>query len=138
MDDSNLIILEAVYAVENGLKFIKDNLIIKDNSIKYVFHFQTVDCAKIYAINSNPTEIIMSKYHLYQNLIKGIYDIGIVYINNFNTITNIKSYNDADCDEIRLHYTESRSNTNNIAWRSINWDLFEDIIKILNSEEDNE
>ena len=31
-------------------------------------------------------------------------------------------------NEIRLHYTKSRNEIGNVAWRTINWDLFYDFV----------
>ncbi len=125
MEDTMLVHLEPVIKVKDGLKLIDKTKDIPKENIYYVFHFQTVDCAQIYAICINPPNEILSKDYLYQNLIYGLYDIGVSYINRPDIITNITSYNDDQCDEIRLHYTSTREDLNNIAWRSIHWDLFE-------------
>jgi|688.fasta_scaffold1840994_1 hypothetical protein len=133
---NHLITFEKVYIVEGGVKFIdhSDFMDIPAENFRYVFHFQTVDCANIYAI-SNKIEEKISLYDLYIKLITGLYDIGISYINNPTFITDIKPYTNDDCDEIHFHYTTTRINKKNIAWRSIHWDLFEKIVNILNSED---
>ena len=83
-----------------------------------------------------------TKDEIYKNFLKGNYLIG-----NFNwfsdpcLIFNIKSYNDInendkddDYSEIKLHYTQSRSYTDengdkiNQAWRTITWDLFDEFV----------
>jgi hypothetical protein len=83
-----------------------------------------------------------TKKEIYKNFLKGKYLIG-----NFNWFTdpclifNIKSYNDinvndedADYSEIKLHYTQPRTYTDengdqiNQAWRTITWDLFDEFV----------
>ena len=133
----NLITFEKVYIVEGGVKFIDNSELmdIPTENLRYVFHFQTVDCANIYAISKIPEEKTVSIYNLYIKLITGLYDIGVSYINNSTFITDIKPYTNDNCDEIHFHYTTTRINKKNIAWRSIQWDLFEKIVNVLNSED---
>ena len=66
---------------------------------------------------------------LYEELIAGQFDIGIAYVGSYHVITRIKHYEHEDNDELRLHYTKPRSFEGNIAWRSIKWDLFENIVE---------
>ena len=83
-----------------------------------------------------------TKDKIYKHFLEGNYLIGTV--NSFTDpylIFNIKSYNDinvndedADYSEIKLHYTKSRSYTDengdkiNQAWRTITWDLFDEFV----------
>ena len=83
-----------------------------------------------------------TKKEIYKHFLEGNYLIGTV--NSFTDpylIFNIKSYNDinvndedADYSEIKLHYTKSRSYTDengdkiNQAWRTITWDLFDEFV----------
>jgi len=83
-----------------------------------------------------------TKEEIYKHFLEGKYLIG-----NFNwfsdpsLIFNIKSYNDinvndkdADYSEIKLHYTQPRTYTDengdkiNQAWRTITWDLFDEFV----------
>ena len=67
---------------------------------------------------------------IFNNFINGKYLIGTLkyyYKNNYNNgiIDDISMYQDDVNDEIRLHYTKSRCESGNVAWRTITWDLFE-------------
>ena len=155
--EQRIILIEPMYQTEEGLEFIpdpNDYVFMQEKSdegkFKLAFRFQTVDCAEIYAIfnNENWTNSLNlykytclqrnTKKELYQLLIKGQFDIGISRMGSYQLIKHhdITSYNHADNDEIRLHYTQPRSVKDNVAWRSITWDLFKDIVDDMNRKND--
>lgn len=150
----NCIRIEPMYETEEGLEFItKPNdtdFIIKQcelGKFKMAFHIQTVTAAAIYAIfnidqwtiNEDLYRYIclsrQTKEDLYHLLIEGKFDIGIARLGSYHVIKEITPYSHNDNDEIRLHYTEPRTFEGNIAWRSITWDAFKDIVDDINSEE---
>ena len=147
--EQRVILIEPMYQTEEGLEFIpdpNDYVFMQEKSdegkFKLAFRFQTVDCAEIYAIfnNENWTNSLNlykytclqrnTKKELYQLLIKGQFDIGISRMGSYQLIKHhdITSYNHDDNDEIRLHYTQPRSVKDNVAWRSITWDLFSEYV----------
>jgi hypothetical protein len=142
-----------MYETEKGLEFIvepnDENEIqtqMDSGNFRLAFHFQTVDCACIYAVTNKNTWLIdMQVYrHLRKNpytrrtllklLLLGHFDIGVMRIGNYGIINDIKSYNDDENSEIRLHYTEPKTTRGNVAWRSIKWDLFGRIVDEMNEE----
>ena len=138
--DNEILILENKYEnTEYISKFYKP-----------ILHFQTVDFADIYMIgnlnNNNNNNIdnpnitdntniidINKGYTLdeiFNYFIKGMFSIGLVRHFDEDTkkgIPIIKEIYDFDHEsnsEIKLHYTTNRQYEENVAWRSINWDLF--------------
>ena len=72
---------------------------------------------------------------IYKYFIDGNFMIGTInyfYSNNFENykfiIKNINTLEHEDNSEIKLHYTTSKKNVNNVAWRTIQWDLFSDYV----------
>jgi hypothetical protein len=145
--------IEPMYETDEGLEFItnpNDTEFIKHQcelgKFKMAFHLQTVTAAAIYAIfNINQWSINYDLYRyiclsrntneeLYELLIEGKFDIGIARLGSYHIIKEITPYSHDDNDEIRLHYTEPKTMEGNIAWRSINWDCFKDIVDELNKE----
>ena len=150
----NCIKIEPMYQTEEGLEFItKTNdteFIIKQcelGKFKMAFHIQTVTAAAIYAIFNIDQWTInedlyrylclsrQTKEDLYDLLIEGKFDIGVARLGSYHVIKEITPYSHDDNDEIRLHYTEPRTFEGNVAWRSITWDAFKDIVDEINSEE---
>ena len=114
-----------------------------NTNFKPVLQFQTVEGADIYMIGNLHNDFdydifdINKGYTLdeiYNYFINGKFHIGSVqhYNNDYrNGIYNIRNINTLDNDnnsEIKLHYTTSRNNSINVAWRSITWDLFSDYV----------
>ena len=103
---------------------------------KPILYFQSVDCADIYIIaNMIQNNIDINKGYtldeIFTSFINNKFHIGsIQHYNNKDqyTIKNIKKLEDDDNSEIKLHYTTSKKNPNNIAWRTITWDLFEEYV----------
>jgi hypothetical protein len=148
------VILEPVYITDEGhLEFINptDTEFIQkkidDKSFQLVFHLHSVDCACVYGILTNhkwmyTMEIYnylmanpYNKMTLYKLLIKGEFDLGISRINRYHIITEISEYFDDDNIELRQHYTQSKYSDGNIYWRSLNWDLFDDIVRGMSEQE---
>jgi hypothetical protein len=102
----------------------------------YICNIQSVNGALVYAVVNHTTAWYdpSEKYTvtcILSHLIKGHLDIGYIstYISTFSTnqlkvIKHICPFDHEDYTELRLHYTTPRSNPQNCAWRSINWDLF--------------
>jgi hypothetical protein len=147
------VILEPMYETDEGLEFIvnpNDEKAIQTQmdlgKFRLAFHFQTVDCACIYGVTNKNTWIIdmqvyrhLKKYPynlrtLLKLLVLGHFDIGVTRIGNYHIISEIKPYTDEVNSEIRLHYTEPKTTKGNVAWRSINWDLFGRIVDEINEE----
>ena len=145
--------IEPMYETDEGLEFIvnpNDTEFIKQQcelgKLKLAFHLQTVTAAAIYAIfntdqwsiNYDLYRYICLSWHtneeLYELLIEGKFDIGIARLGSYHIIKEITPYSHDDNDEIRLHYSEPKTTEGNIAWRSINWDCFKDIVDELNSQ----
>jgi hypothetical protein len=149
----NKVMLEPIYEIDGDLEFIVNpedyNTIqqqIEKGKLRLAFHFQTVDCACIYAVTNASWFIDISIYsHLRKNpytrrmlliLLKlGHFDIGVTRIGNYHVITDIKPYDSDENSEIRLHYNYPNSYAGNVAWRSINWDLFKHLVEEMNQEE---
>ena len=102
-----------------------------------VLNFQTFEGGEVYLIDDNWTKIVLSKSYtkseIYNNFINGKYLIGTLkyyHKNNYKNgiIDDVSAYYDEANSEIRLHYTEPRNKSGNVAWRTINWDLFYDFV----------
>ena len=145
--------IEPMYETDEGLEFItnpNDTEFIKQQcelgKFKMAFQLQTVTAAAIYAIfNTDQWSINYDLYRylcfsrntnqeLYELLIEGKFDIGIARLGSYHIIKEITPYSHDDNDEIRLHYSEPKTTEENIAWRSIKWDCFKDIVDELNKE----
>ena len=74
------------------------------------------------------------KKEMYDLLVEGKFDIGIARLRSYHVIKEITPYSHNDNDELRLHYTEPRTFEGNVAWRSITWDAFKDIVDDINEE----
>jgi hypothetical protein len=139
--------IEPMYETEEGLEFISNpnniEFIKKQSELKkfkMAFHIQSVTAAAIYAIFnndewSNSYDLYNylclhrnTKEELYDLLIEGKFDIGVARLGSYHVIKEINSYSHDDNDEIRLHYTKPRTAEGNVAWRSITWDAFKDIV----------
>ena len=153
MRNDEHVFLEPMYETDEGLEFIVnpddyDAIQIQINADKFrmAFHFQTVDCACIYGVTNKHTwkiDIGVYKYlqkHPYDHrtifklLLLGHFDIGISRIRSYHIITEITPYSHENNSEINMHYMELKSNPANIAWRSINWDLFAKIVDDRNKD----
>jgi len=99
-----------------------------------VLKFQTVEGADIYIIADVYSNLIdfnktYTLEQIYNYFINGKFNIGTMqhysvdYSNGI--IKNINNYHHDDNSEIKLHYTTTRINKSNVAWRTITWDLFE-------------
>ncbi len=138
-----IVILEPMYETDEGLEFIVNpndekaiEKQIESGNFRLAFHFQSVDCAAIYAIIKKPKWDIDMDFYQYLKinpydkktlldlLVTGNFDIGISRIGSYHVIKEITPYDNPINNEIHLHYTEPMTNPENIAWRSINWDLF--------------
>jgi hypothetical protein len=146
------VLLEPMYETEEGLEFIVNpadhHAILKQmeqGKFRLAFHFQTVDCVCIYAVTNNSWYIDVPIYHhlrknpytrrMLLNLMKlGHFDIGITNLGKYHVIVDIKPYTADENSEIQLHYNYPRSYAGNIAWRSINWDLFKSLVDDMNEE----
>jgi hypothetical protein len=104
----------------------------------YILQFQSCEGADCYLVsNKYNLQIDINKGYtlkqLFDNFINGNYLIGTVqyyYKDHYKNgiIDTVSSYDDDINDEIRLHYTQLRSYEGNNAWRTINWDLFADLV----------
>ena len=121
-----------------GLEILEFNKVFKP-----VLHFQSVEGADIYMIGNLHNNLdydifdINKGYTLdeiYNYFMNGKFHIGSVqhynndYMNGIYNIRNINTLDDDNNSEIKLHYTTSRSNSINVAWRSITWDLFSEYV----------
>lgn len=106
------------------------------NQYKPILHFQSAEGADIYIIaNMIQNNIDINKGYtldeIFTNFINNKFHIGTIqHYNNKEQyiIKNIKTLEDDDNSEIKLHYTTSKKDPNNIAWRTITWDLFEEYV----------
>ena len=121
-----------------------NNILLSDSNNKpfkvYIMNFQTFEGGEAYLIantNDTITNIDINKGYtineIFNNFMKGNYFIGILhyyYKDNYKNgiITDITTFDDDSNDEIRLHYTKNKKYYGNVAWRSMNWDLFEDFV----------
>ena len=120
-----------------------DNMLILDkyNNLfeMYILNFQTVEGCDLYLI-ADKTQIDINNYYtlqyIFDNFINGKYLIGTLqyyYKNNningiIDNIDNIDMYNDENNDELKLHYTKTKDTPENVAWRTIHWDLFSEFV----------
>ena len=142
-----IVILEPMYETEEGLEFIvnpnDDKAIeqqIESDKFRLAFHFQSVDCVAIYAIIKKPLwEIDLAFYQylkrnpydkktLFNLLVMGNFDIGISQLGSYHLVKDITAYDNEINNEIHMHYTQPKSNPENVAWRSITWDLFASLV----------
>ena len=108
-----------------------------------ILQFQSVEGADIYLIgnmhkdNIDNIDIDLNKGYtldeIYNYFINGKLHIGTnSHYNGIHKnpyfINNISELNHEDNSEIKLHYTTSKKNVNNVAWRTIQWDLFSDYV----------
>jgi hypothetical protein len=113
---------------------------IKNRTFRFIFQFQIVEGGVIlYAIfHTNCWCLTKEVYeyfvanpftieYLWYLLKEGKFYIGFSRRPNYNIIQNVFDYAHDEYDEIRLHYSDVK----NDVWRSINWDLFAKIRKIL-------
>ena len=139
--------IEPMYQTEEGLEFIpnpNDTEFIKKQcelgNFKMAFHLQSVSCAAIYAIFNNDqwsNTYDLYKYiclkrntkkELYDLLVEGKFDIGIARLRSYHVIKEITPYSHDNNDELRLHYTAPKTLEENVAWRSITWDAFTELM----------
>jgi len=126
-DENNIHILAYNTKIENTFN---------NNQYKPILHFQSAEGADIYIIaNMIQNNIDINKGYtldeIFTNFINNKFHIGTIqHYNNKEQyiIKNIKTLEDDDNSEIKLHYTASKKDPNNIAWRSITWDLFEEYV----------
>jgi len=100
----------------------------------YVLKIQECEGVAIYLILTSGDEY-KSLEEIFKLFLEGKYLIGTLeyyfknqYENGF--ITNIKSFDEDEYSEIKLHYTKPRSHPGNCAWRTLKWDLFADFVPI--------
>ena len=147
-----VVVLEPIYETDEGYEFIvnpDDYVAIQAQmelrKLRLAFHFQTVDGVCLYAVTKDNWYIDMPTYrHLKKNpytrrmllklLMLGHFDIGGTRLGSYHIISNVKSFNAAENNEIKLHYNYPRSYAGNVAWRSINWDLFKQFVEEMNKE----
>jgi hypothetical protein len=153
MRNDEYVMLEPMYETDEGLEFIVDpnDYItiakqIEAGAFRMAFHFQTVDCACIYGVNNKDTWVIdLAVYQYLQKnpydrrillklLVLGHFDIGVSRIGSYHLIKDITPYCDEVNSEINKHYMELRSEPSNVAWRSINWDLFAEFVDDMNDK----
>ena len=115
-----------------------NTLCINSNKQPYeisILNFQTFEGGELYLIYDNCPKIDRNKYYtineIYSNFINGKYLIGTLhyyYKNNYKNgiIDDVSSIYDQSNSEIKLHYTKSRNEPGNVAWKTIKWDLFAD------------
>jgi len=137
------ILLEKNSEDSKDSKDSKDNdILLIDSNNKpfevYIMNFQTFEGGEAYLIDIDNTTIIdINKGYtineIFNNFMKGNYFIGILHHyckDNYKNgiITDITTFDDDSNDEIRLHYTKNKKYYGNVAWRSMNWDLFEEFV----------
>jgi len=154
MRNKEHVFLEPMYETDEGLEFMVnpedyDAIQVQMDLGKFrlAFHFQILDCACIYGITNKETwKIDMAVYQylqknpydrrtLFKLLLLGHFDIGVARVGRYHIISDIKPYGDEENNEIDLHYMVSRDTPDNVAWRSILWDLFAPMVEKLNDEE---
>jgi len=147
------VMLEPMYETDEGLEYVVNpndykaiQTLIDADKLRMGFHFQTVDGACIFGLTKKATwGIDMEVYqYLRKNpytrrmilklLTLGHFDIGILRVGSYHVIKEITSYTNEENSEIILHYTYPRSKPGNVAWRSIKWDLFSEMVKEMNDE----
>lgn len=149
--DYELIRFDIGYLTKDGeILILENNYEITEYSSKFykpIMHFQSVDFVDIYIIgnlnnNNNAACIIdiidINKGYtldeIYNYFIKGIFSIGLLRYFDEDTnkgiriIKDIYNLDHESNSEIKLHYTTNRQHQENVAWRSITWDLFSDFL----------
>jgi hypothetical protein len=101
-----------------------------------ILHFQTGEGYDLYLLVDNLHNDVNKTYsiiEIFNNFLKGDYLIGTLqhygknkYCNGI--IDNLSKFNDDVNEELKLHYTQPRCYSGNVAWRTINWDLFEQFV----------
>jgi hypothetical protein len=155
MRNNEHVFLEPMCETDEGLEFMvnpNDYKAIQNQielgTFRLAFHFQTVDCACIYGVtNKNTWRIDLAVYtYLQKNpydrrillklLVLGHFDIGITRLGSYHVIKDedVTLYSDEVNKEINKHYMELRSELGNVAWRSINWDLFAQFVDDMNEK----
>ena len=151
MRNEEHVFLEPMYETDEGLEFIVDpndyKTIAKEidaGTFRMAFHFQNVDCACLYGVTNKDTwKIDLSVYQYLQKnpsdrrillilLMLSHFDIGVARIGSYHVIKDITPYGDEANSEINLHYMYPRYEPSNVAWRSITWDLFAEMVEQLN------
>ena len=148
---AEIVMLEPMYETDEGLEFIVDPNDLKaiKNQIdlgkfRMAFHFQTVDCVCIYGVTNKDTWLIDLDVYTYLQknpydrrmllklLLLGHFDIGITNLGSYHVITKITHYGHPANNEINMHYMYPITEPGNVAWRSINWDLFAPLVDKMN------
>ena len=117
---------------DNGLQIISE----ADKTSLYVLHIHTASINKVYAVaKKDDAQIKSTMPHtlasIFEKLKAGDFMIGSTTINEPTIINHIYCWEAEANDEIRLHYTPHSDDddfSNNVAWRSITWDLFGELI----------
>ena len=150
---STPVMLEPMYETDEGLEFIVDPTDLKAiqtqidlGKFRMAFHFQTVDCVCIYGVTNKETWVIDIEVYTYLQknpydrrmllklLVLGHFDIGITRLGSYHLITEITPYSDEANSEINMHYMYPITEPGNVAWRSINWDLFAPLVDKMNED----
>jgi len=152
--ECELIQFDVGYLTKDGEILILENKYVDieyiDKFYKPILHFQTVEFAEIYIIGNlnnnidNPditdnTNIIninkgYTLNEIYNYFNRDLFHIGTVQYHDddtrkgINIIKNIHKLDHESNSEIKLHYTTNRKNKENVAWRSITWDLFSEFV----------
>jgi len=117
-----------------------DNILVLDTFNKplemYILNFQSVEGCELYLIADKSQINISNNYtitYIFENFMNGKYLIGTLhyyYKNNYKNgiITDISVLEDEPNNELILHYTHNKDTHNNVAWRTIKWDLFAEFV----------
>ena len=117
-----------------------DNILVLDEFNRplemYFLHFQSVEGCEIYLIADKSQIDITNNYtikYIFDNFINNMYLVGAVhyyYKNNYKNgiISDISALDDEPNNELILHYTHNKDTHNNVAWRTIKWDLFSEFV----------
>lgn len=150
------IVLEPMYETECGLEYMNPTDLksiehqIQAGKFRLAFQLQAVECVTVHAVtNKDKWNIDMTVYNYLQNspydkrtllklVVLGHFDIGISRLSSPHVISEIKPYMHDDNSTLRMHYIMPRSCEGNVAWYSINWDLFQDMVDEMNYEADKE
>ena len=146
--------LQPMYETEEGLEFVGNpddhaaiQRLISADKLRLAFHFQTVDCACIYGLTKKSTwEIDIEVYKYLQKnpysrrtilklLNMGHFDIGVILVGSYHVIKEITSYISEENSEIVMHYSYPRTKPGNVAWRSVKWDLFSQMVNEINEDD---
>jgi hypothetical protein len=155
MRNDEYVFLEPMYETDEGLEFMVNpndykaiQTQIEKGTFRMAFHFQTVDCACIYGVTNKNTWLIDLAVYTYLQknpydrkillklLVLGHFDIGIARLGSYHLIKDedITLYSDEVNSELNKHYMELRTEPGNVAWRSINWDLFAQFVDDMNEQ----